>query len=257
MNYLTDQELEVLIREIKSGNNDAWEKIYHNFEGYIHKCCQDKLIKLCLSDEGRRQFKDDLYMAGWQGFVNAMKNYNPEKGKFLTYATYNIKGEISKELNSLLNPLGLTDRPISKKKRESGEAEGAFISRVSIDDEAGISENALSYALLRNKHNDSAESEISGDDDFNLMLEIAGLLKVEKDSKEQLEQLFSEGGISDLGGYSDAKTEFIRECASDESGSISVPEIAGYIKSEFDKIFERYGLRYDFGFSWSLTCYPR
>jgi hypothetical protein len=56
---------------------------------------------------------------------------------------------------------------------------------------------------------------------------------------------------------SDAKTEYIRGCASDEAGIISVPEIAGYVKSAFDKIFDRYGLWYDFGFSWSLTCYKK
>ena len=56
---------------------------------------------------------------------------------------------------------------------------------------------------------------------------------------------------------SDAKKEFIRECAADESGIISIPGIAGYIKSEFDKIFDRYGLWYDFGFAWSLTCYRK
>jgi len=55
----------------------------------------------------------------------------------------------------------------------------------------------------------------------------------------------------------DAKTEFIRECAADESDIISIPEIAGHIKTEFDKIFDRYGLWYDFGFSWSLTCYKK
>ncbi|MBQ8946473.1 MAG: hypothetical protein SPL59_04635 [Catonella sp.] len=54
---------------------------------------------------------------------------------------------------------------------------------------------------------------------------------------------------------SDAKTEFIRRSAADKSGIISISEIAGYIKSEFDKIFDRYGLWYDFGFAWSLTCY--
>ena len=56
---------------------------------------------------------------------------------------------------------------------------------------------------------------------------------------------------------SDAKTEFIRGSDMDESGSISIPEIAGEIKTEFDNIFDRYGLWYDFGFSWSLTCYRK
>lgn len=33
------------------------------------------------------------------------------------------------------------------------------------------------------------------------------------------------------------------------------PEMTGRIISEFDRIFERYGLWYDLGFSWSLSCY--
>ena len=49
MHYLSEQEVSLLIREIKSGNNDAWEQIYHNFENYIHKCCQDKLRKFSIS----------------------------------------------------------------------------------------------------------------------------------------------------------------------------------------------------------------
>ena len=54
-----------------------------------------------------------------------------------------------------------------------------------------------------------------------------------------------------------AKREFIRECALDETVIILIPEIVGHIKTEFDKIFDRYGLWYDFGFSWSLTCYKK
>lgn len=56
---------------------------------------------------------------------------------------------------------------------------------------------------------------------------------------------------------SDTKTEFVRKCVLEETGIISIPEIAGHIKAEFDKIFDRYGLWYDFGFSWSLTCYKK
>ena len=56
---------------------------------------------------------------------------------------------------------------------------------------------------------------------------------------------------------SDTKTEFVRKSVLEETGIISIPEIAGHIKTEFDKIFDRYGLWYDFGFSWSLTCYKK
>ncbi len=144
MNYLNDHEIECLIGEIKSGNNDAWERIYHNFENYIHKCCQAKLKNFYMSDAKRKDLEDDLYMAGWEGFVESLKKYDSEKAKLLTYATYNINGKILEELDFQLNTLGLTERPKPVKKRESDETEKAVISRISIDDEARISENVLS-----------------------------------------------------------------------------------------------------------------
>ena len=49
-----------------------------------------------------------------------------------------------------------------------------------------------------------------------------------------------------------SKKEFKKDC-----GAIYLPEIAAHIKDEFSDIFERYGLWYDFGFSWSLTCYRK
>jgi len=206
MNYLNDHEIECLIGEIKSGNNDAWERIYHNFENYIHKRCQVKLINFYMSDAERKDLEDDLYMAGWQGFVESLKNYDSEKGKLLTYATRSIDREISKELDLQLNPLGLTERPKPKKSSEPVDNNSPVISRVSIDDEAGVSENVLSYALMREKQSDDTKTDIPGNEDIVRMSEITRFLESEKDSKEELEKLLSESGISDLGGYSNERT---------------------------------------------------
>lgn len=229
MSYLTDQEIEVLIKEIKSGNNDAWERIWHNFDNYIHECCWKKLGKFDMSGADRRDLEEDLYMAGWQGFVDSIKNYDPQKGKLLTYATFYINGEISKELDLLLNPLGLTERPKPKKKRESCETERAFISRISIDDEVGIPENALSYALMREKQSDKTKDDTFGDENLKRMSQIAGLLKDEESRKEELGQLFSENGISDLGGYSNERTTLqileILKQTTDEKHVVSKDEL--------------------------------
>lgn len=46
-----------------------------------------------------------------------------------------------------------------------------------------------------------------------------------------------------------------KDLNSDNDELISLPQLREYLISEFDKIFEKYGLWYDFGFSWSLTCY--
>jgi len=228
MNYLTDQEIAVLINEIKIGNNDAWEKICHSFERYIHECCWKKLRKFDMPDSVRTELEEDLYMAGWQGFVSAIKNYEPENGKLLTYATYYINGEIFKELDLWLNPLGLTERPRPEKKK-STETESSIISRISIDEDGGIPENVLSYALMRENHSDEAERETSGDENISRMSEIAGLLKDEKANKEALAQLFSESCISDLGGYSNERSALqileILKQTTDEKHTVSKNEL--------------------------------
>jgi hypothetical protein len=228
MDHITDQETEALIKEIRSGNNGAWEKIYHQFEVYIHDCCWNRLLKFYMSDADRLELEKDLYMAGWQGFVESLKNHDPEKGKFLTYATYYINGEISKELDLQLNPLGLTERPKPVKKKDAHEAEGVVISRVSIDDER-ISENALSYGLMREKESDETETGISGNESLNRMSEIAELLRHERDSKEELEKLLSQNGISDLGGYSNERSTLqlleILKQTTDEKHTVSKDEL--------------------------------
>ena len=224
MNYLTDQEIAALINEIKIGNNDAWEKICHNFDRYIHECCWKKLRKFDMSETFRMEMEEDLYIAGWQGFVSAVKNYDSEKAKLLTFATYYINKELSMELDLLLNPLGLTERPRPEKKK-SVERENSVISRISIDEDGGISENVLSYALMREKYSDEAETDVSEDGKISRMSEIAELLKDEKANKEALEQLFSEGGISDLGGYSNERSTLqileILKQTTDEKHSVS------------------------------------
>ena len=56
---------------------------------------------------------------------------------------------------------------------------------------------------------------------------------------------------------SDAKNIIRKNCDYDSNKMLYLPEIAGQIQSEFTKLFEHYGLWFDFGFSWSLTCYEK
>ena len=128
--YLSDSEISELITKVKSGDNAAWERICENFDRYIHECAWKRLRKFDMTDAYRKDLEEDLYMAGWQGFVSAIKNCDPKRGKLLTYATYYIDGEISRELDILLNPLGLTERPKPVKNKE----ESAQISKVSLDE---------------------------------------------------------------------------------------------------------------------------
>jgi hypothetical protein len=52
--------------------------------------------------------EEELFQAGWLGFADALRNYNPGKAKFITYATKYIDGEMKKELAVQMNSLGLT-----------------------------------------------------------------------------------------------------------------------------------------------------
>lgn len=132
--YLTDEEINNLIKGVKAGDNAAWEQLCGNFDRYIHECGWKRLRRFDMAEPYLRNMEEDLYMAGWQGFVSAIKNYNPEQGKFMTYATHYIDGEISKEMELLLNPLGLTERPEFVKGKEKVQR----ISRVSLENNPEI-----------------------------------------------------------------------------------------------------------------------
>ncbi|MBE5861815.1 MAG: WYL domain-containing protein [Lachnospiraceae bacterium] len=131
--YLSEEQVCELIEKVRANDNAAWERLCENFDRYVHECCWKRLRKMDLSDAYKKDLAEDLYMAGWQGFVSAVRNYDPEKGKFLTYATWYIDGEISKELNLLFNPLGLTNRP----KGTKAKGESIPVQKVSLEDYQG------------------------------------------------------------------------------------------------------------------------
>ncbi len=145
--YLSDEEIRALLIKIKSGNEEAWERLYENFESYVHECAWKRLRKFDLSDSIKKDMEADLYQAGWNGFISAVKNFDPERGKFLTYVTHYIDGEISKEIDFKFNPLGLTERPDYK----NDQKEKKWITRVSVDDEGGIYGSEIWEKLLFEK----------------------------------------------------------------------------------------------------------
>lgn len=121
--YMKSEQVDELAAKIKSGDNEAWEKLYHNFENYIYKCVNILLSKFNMANDGKNDVKDELRQAGWQGFSDALHNYDPQKGKLLTYATGYIKGEMLRQMRFILNPLGLTEKPnnIARVQLESVE----------------------------------------------------------------------------------------------------------------------------------------
>ena len=144
--YLTDEEVNELLMKIQDGDNAAWGQLCDNFEQYIHHCAWKKIRTLDMTDAKRKDIEEDLYMAGWTGFVSAIKRYDYTKGKLLTYATHDIKGEISKELDLILNPLGL----VEKSKSTKGKNRVRGISTVSLDDSPEYISSRLENTVPKN-----------------------------------------------------------------------------------------------------------
>ncbi len=100
---MTNREVKEALEKAKSGDNTAWEKLYNQFEKYIHDRAWKRLKGLNMPDDRKKDAENELYQAGWQGFLSAIRNYNSEKGEFLTYATYYIDGKMSKEIKFIIN----------------------------------------------------------------------------------------------------------------------------------------------------------
>jgi DNA-directed RNA polymerase specialized sigma subunit len=142
-NHLSEEDIRDLIVKIKAGSEEAWERFYENFEDYVHECAWKRLRMKGLSYAVKTDMEKDLFQAGWLGFIYAVKNFIPERGKFLTYATYYINGDISKELDRLSNPMGLTDRPVY----EETETQKWMISKVPLDDAEEMQGSELAEKL--------------------------------------------------------------------------------------------------------------
>lgn len=117
MNNQNDQT-NILIEKIRNGNNKAWEELISQYEGYIHSRAWEKIKGLNVSNP--QAMEEELFAAGWIGFVSALRNYDTSKGSFTTYATYYIDGEMKKQLDFEFNSMGLTKRP--KKADDSQES---------------------------------------------------------------------------------------------------------------------------------------
>lgn len=192
--YLSEEEIRALLIKIKSGSEEAWERLYENFESYVHKCAWKRLRKFDLSDSMKKDMEADLYQAGWQGFISAVKNFDPDRGNFLTYATHYIDGEISKEIGFSFNPLGFTERP----KGTDGFGREKQIMRVSLDEEPGAYEQEIRRTVASAKQTLYVEAapdrgKYPAERRALQMLEILKLLTDETHtlSKDELRRLLS------------------------------------------------------------------
>ena len=108
MENMTNQEINEAIEKVKFGDNAAWKKLHDQFGNYVHDRTWKRLKKLNMPESRKEDTESELFQAGWEGFLSAIRNYDPEKGAFLTYATYYIDGAMSREIKFIIHPLEMT-----------------------------------------------------------------------------------------------------------------------------------------------------
>jgi DNA-directed RNA polymerase specialized sigma subunit len=183
--YLTNEEVNKLIDKAKCGDDIAWQELYGNFESYVHKCAWEKLNKFDFDNIKKTAMEEELFQAGWTGFIDALKNYSPDKAKFITYATKYIDGAMKKELSVQLNTLGLTHYENENIQREMVETEIAkalkkgwdehYVDSASAGEKYGADRRALQILYIL--HTLTDENHTLSKEEINRMLRLYRLAK--------------------------------------------------------------------------------
>lgn len=135
---LNNEEINRLLERAKAGDNEAWESLYGQFERYIHKCAWKIIRKYEIfpgDAERQKEAEEDLFQAGWVGFGAALRKYDPAKGKFLTYVTDYIRGELCQQKYFLTSRKGLVyvdewDSILELSESPDGEETDAIPARI-------------------------------------------------------------------------------------------------------------------------------
>ncbi len=105
-----EQEIVELLEGARNGDNEAWEKLCARYLPFIHSRVNYFLSRFMIKQVKKEEMRDDLVLAGWNGFIDSLKNYDPENAKLITYSRSYIDGEIKKELDFQFNPMGIASK---------------------------------------------------------------------------------------------------------------------------------------------------
>ncbi len=131
---LSNEQVDELLERAKSGDNEAWTNLYEQFKAYIHRKAWDRINGHDYKLPG--ELERELFQAGWIGFAQALKRYEPGKAGFLTYAQYDIDHALSDQLRFEFGD-GITEKPVEvrlKVERADGiteEEQRSFDAKVS------------------------------------------------------------------------------------------------------------------------------
>lgn len=105
---LRSEKINKLIKPALDGDNEDWKQLYIKVEGFVHWIALKRLNQFVLDANKRSEWEEELFQAGWRGFLKAMKRYDEASGAdFTSYAYSDISGAMSEELKFLLNSYGI------------------------------------------------------------------------------------------------------------------------------------------------------
>lgn len=92
----SNEQIDELLTRAKADDNDAWTMLYEQFKSYIHKKAWERIHSRDIKQPV--ELERELFLAGWEGFAQALKRYEPGIAGFLTYAQYDIDHALSDQM---------------------------------------------------------------------------------------------------------------------------------------------------------------
>ena len=211
-----EQEVIQLLERTKQGDNEAWEKLCARYVPFVNSRVQFYLDKFMIKPVKKEEMRDDLVIAGWNGFILSLKNYDPQTAKLITYSRWYIDGEIKRELEFQFNTLGITEKPKNL--------------QIYVDDTLDSENSAVSFSVMAESDENNNGVELSGEVAAEAGQESSHVdnLLLDAEIAEVLEN------APDLGSYSSERRVLqileILKKHSDEDHGLTLQEIAKLLK---------------------------
>ncbi len=155
---LNKEQINELIMKSRSGDNAAWETLVEHYTEYIHSRAWKRIAAYNIKNA--ELVEEELFAAGWVGFVSALKNHDAKKGSFTTYVTICIDGEMTKHLRFEFNSMGLTHMPPKTENSQESKVERVYAPTGNNEDD-NSAQMAVFEAMLSRAYAKNFESGIT------------------------------------------------------------------------------------------------
>ncbi|SCY29158.1 WYL domain-containing protein [Lachnospiraceae bacterium XBB2008] len=169
-NQLSNEQIDELLIQAKGGDNEAWTELYGQFKAYIHRKAWERIKGRDIQQPAR--LERELFQAGWIGFAQALKRYEPGKAGFLTYARQDIDHAISDQIKFEFGD-GITEKPMGVRLRVERAAG-------TTEDEQRAFDAQVSHAMSRKAESGMTVAAPTEHDNFGQARRVLQMIEVLK-----------------------------------------------------------------------------